>query len=237
MRQSLAKATINRDQGKWAKTAGRLGQSRKGGVGATEKTIVYCFTRGGAPGSSSSAARRPNFCRSWARVQLHSGVTASIWAQTDSIYLTDDGGHLCANVRSTAQVLIELAFPDKPAALSKRARRKPFQPVHPYGPLSPNGRKIYVSDGTANATFTNTRPTANYCCRGASPGSDPGQFQPSVHNICTDADGWVYGPTVSDPPGPGIHGTASTRPNGHPTGRAVYMDYIRHPAAISANFG
>jgi DNA-binding beta-propeller fold protein YncE len=38
---------------------------------------------------------------------------------------------------------------------------------------------------------TSTRRTGNSCCRGAKPGTGEGEFN-IVHNICCDADGWVY---------------------------------------------
>jgi DNA-binding beta-propeller fold protein YncE len=41
---------------------------------------------------------------------------------------------------------------------------------------------------------TSSRRTARGSSRGASPATDPGQFS-IPHNICCDADGWVY---VSD---------------------------------------
>ena len=44
---------------------------------------------------------------------------------------------------------------------------------------------------TAIRACTNTRRTAGCCCRGAAPGTDPGEFN-IAHNITCDADGWVY---------------------------------------------
>ena len=44
---------------------------------------------------------------------------------------------------------------------------------------------------TATPGSTNIRPTASCLMSWGEPGSDPGQFN-LVHNICADADGWVY---------------------------------------------
>jgi hypothetical protein len=44
---------------------------------------------------------------------------------------------------------------------------------------------------TAMPASTNTHPTANCSCRGGKPGTGEGEFN-IVHNICCDADGWVY---------------------------------------------
>ncbi len=59
---------------------------------------------------------------------------------------------------------------------------------------APSRRKAKFMSRTATATprSTNIRPTGKIVdVMGRRPGSDPGQFN-LVHNICTDADGWVY---------------------------------------------
>src|SRR5204863_269186 len=56
--------------------------------------------------------------------------------------------------------------------------------------LSPKG-EIYVSDGYGNARVHKYSPAGKLLFSWGEPGTDPGQFN-IVHNICTDADGWVY---------------------------------------------
>ena len=56
--------------------------------------------------------------------------------------------------------------------------------------LSPNG-DIYVSDGYGNARVHKFTPDGKLIKSWGEPGTDPGQFN-LVHNIVTDADGWVY---------------------------------------------
>src|SRR5271168_3996907 len=56
--------------------------------------------------------------------------------------------------------------------------------------LSPKG-EIYVSDGYGNARVHKYTPDGKLLKSWGEPGSDPGQFN-IVHNISTDADGWVY---------------------------------------------
>ena len=56
--------------------------------------------------------------------------------------------------------------------------------------LSPKG-DIYVSDGYGNARVHKYSPDGKLLFSWGEPGTDPGQFN-IVHNICTDADGWVY---------------------------------------------
>ena len=56
--------------------------------------------------------------------------------------------------------------------------------------LSPKG-EIYVSDGYGNARVHKFTPDGKLLKSWGEPGTDPGQFN-IVHNIATDADGWVY---------------------------------------------
>ena len=56
--------------------------------------------------------------------------------------------------------------------------------------LSPKG-EIYVSDGYGNARVHKYSPDGKLLMSWGEPGTDPGQFN-IVHNIVTDADGWVY---------------------------------------------
>ena len=56
--------------------------------------------------------------------------------------------------------------------------------------LAPNG-DIYVSDGYGNARVHKYSPDGKLLMSWGEPGTEPGQFN-IVHNICTDADGWVY---------------------------------------------
>jgi DNA-binding beta-propeller fold protein YncE len=105
----------------------------------------------------------------------------------DSIYLTDDGGHFVRKCRlEDGKVLLELGVPGEP---------KPYLSGEPFNrcthtALSPTG-EIYVSDGYGNARVHKYSPDGKLLMSWGEPGSDPGQFN-LVHNICTDADGWVY---------------------------------------------
>ena len=70
------------------------------------------------------------------------------------------------------------------------------------------------------------------------PGTDPGQFN-IVHNICTDADGWVY---VADRENHRIqvfdgNGKYETQWNNLHRPCGLYMTTPAIPSAISANWG
>src|SRR6267142_2566655 len=73
-------------------------------------------------------------------------------------------------------------------------------------------------------------PDGNFLLSWGEPGSDPGQFN-LVHNICTDADGWVY---VADRENHRVqvfdgNGKYETQWNNLHRPCGLYMDYIRHP--------
>jgi hypothetical protein len=92
----------------WAKLPDGWSFKEVAAVGVDRNDNVYCFTRGEHPVIIFD--RDGNFLRSWGEGQyirahgVHMGPD-------DSIYLTDDGGHLCANVRSTARCYSSWAFP------------------------------------------------------------------------------------------------------------------------------
>jgi DNA-binding beta-propeller fold protein YncE len=83
-------------------------------------------------------------------------------------------------------VLLTIGIPNKPA---------PYMSGEPFNrcthtALSPKG-EIYVSDGYGNACVHKYTPDGKLMKTWGEPGTDPGQFN-IVHNIATDADGWVY---------------------------------------------
>jgi DNA-binding beta-propeller fold protein YncE len=102
------------------------------------------------------------------------------------LYCTDDGNHTVRKCTTDGQVMLTIGIPNKPA---------PFMSGEPFHrcthtALSPNG-EIYVSDGYGNARVHKYTPDGKLIKSWGEPGSDPGQFN-IVHNISTDADGWVY---------------------------------------------
>ena len=105
---------------------------------------------------------------------------------TDTMFLTDDGGHFVRKVTLDGRVLLELGVPGKPA---------PFMSGEPFHrcthtALSPMG-EIYVSDGYGNARVHKYSPDGKLLRSWGEPGTGEGEFN-IVHNICCDADGWVY---------------------------------------------
>jgi DNA-binding beta-propeller fold protein YncE len=152
-------------------------------VGTDSKDQVYVFNRGAHP--MIVFDRDGNFLRSWGEGQyprphgLHIDVD-------DTLYLTDDGGHVVRKCTTDGRVLLELGTPGKPA---------PFMSGEPFHrcthtALSPQG-EIYVSDGYGNARVHKYSPDGKLLLSWGAPGTEPGQFN-VVHNIVTDVEGWVY---------------------------------------------
>ncbi len=104
----------------------------------------------------------------------------------DNLYCTDDGDHTVRKCSIDGKVLLTIGILNKPA---------PFMSGEPFHrcthtALSPKG-EIYVSDGYGNACVHKYAPDGKLIKTWGEPGTDPGQFN-IVHNIATDADGFVY---------------------------------------------
>ncbi len=104
----------------------------------------------------------------------------------DCIYCTDDGDHTVRKCTLDGKVLLTLGVPGSPSpAMSGR----PFNRCT-HTALSPDG-DLYVSDGYGNASVHKFAPDGRRILSWGEPGIEPGQFN-FPHNICCDADGWVY---------------------------------------------
>jgi len=168
----------------WAKLPDGWSFKEVAAVGVDKNDNVYVFGRGEHP--MMIFDRAGNFLRSWGEGQYPRAHGVHM-GPDDSIYLTDDGGHFVRKCRiEDGKVLLELGVPGVPA---------PYLSGEPFNrcthtALSPSG-DIYVSDGYGNARVHKYSPNGKLLFSWGEPGSDPGQFN-LVHNICTDADGWVY---------------------------------------------
>ncbi len=168
----------------WAKLPDGWSFKEVAAVGVDKNDNVYCFTRGEHPVIIFD--RAGNFLRSWGEGEYFRAHGVHM-GPDDSIYLTDDGGHFVRKCRlEDGKVLLELGVPGEP---------KPYLSGEPFNrcthtALSPTG-EIYVSDGYGNARVHKYSPDGKLLMSWGEPGSDPGQFN-LVHNICADADGWVY---------------------------------------------
>lgn len=144
---------------------------------------VYVFNRGEHP--MMVFDRQGNFLRSWGEGLftrahgLHIDADGTLWC-------TDDGDHTVRRCTVDGKVLLTLGVPNRPT---------PFMsglPFHrcTHTALSPRG-EIYVSDGYGNSRVHKYAPDGRHLMSWGETGTEPGQFN-IVHNIVTDADGWVY---------------------------------------------
>ena len=154
-----------------------------GGVGVDSKDQVYIFNRGEHP--MIVFDREGRFLRSWGE-GLFKRAHGVLIDREDNMYLTDDGDHTMRKCTTDGKVLFTIGIPDKPAPYMSG------EPFHrcTHTALSPNG-ELYISDGYGNARVHKYSPDGKLMFSWGEPGTDPGQFN-IVHNIVTDAEGWVY---------------------------------------------
>src|SRR3954470_12330809 len=154
-----------------------------GGVGVDSKDRVYVFNRGEHP--MIVFDRDGGFLRSWGE-GLFKRAHGVLIDREDHMYLTDDGDHTMRKCTTDGKVLFTIGIPDKPAPYMSG------EPFHrcTHTALSPKG-ELYISDGYGNARVHKYSPDGKLMFSWGEPGTDPGEFN-IVHNIVTDAEGWVY---------------------------------------------
>ncbi len=153
-------------------------------VAVDSKDRVYVFNRGEHP--MMVFDREGNFLRSWGEGGMFPRAHGLHIDANDILYCTDDLGHVVRKCTTEGKVLLELGVPGQAAPYMSG------QPFHrcTHTALSPRG-DIYVSDGYGNACVHKYSPDGKLLMSWGEPGTDPGQFN-IVHNIVTDAEGWVY---------------------------------------------
>src|SRR5438067_3822978 len=167
----------------WAKLPKRWSLTDVASVAVDSKDRVYAFNRGAHP--MVVLDRDGNFITSWGEGLFARAHGLHIDAE-DNLYCTDDGDHTVRKCTPEGKVLLTIGIPKQPA---------PFMSGNPFHrcthtALSPKG-EIYVSDGYGNACVHKYTPGGKRMMTWGAPGTDPGQFN-IVHNIATDADGFVY---------------------------------------------
>jgi DNA-binding beta-propeller fold protein YncE len=167
----------------WAKLPEGWNLTDVASVAVDSKDRIYVFNRGLHP--MVVLDREGNFISSWGEGLFNRAHGLHIDAE-DNLYCTDDGDHTVRKCSTDGKVLLTIGIPNKPA---------PFMSGEPFHrcthtALSPKG-EIYVSDGYGNACVHKFTPDGKLIKTWGEPGTDPGQFN-IVHNIATDASGWVY---------------------------------------------
>ena len=131
--------------------------------------------------------RDGNFLRSWGEGVFTRAHGVHIGARRHALAAPTTATTPCASCTLDGKVLLTIGIPGKPAPYMSG------EPFHrcTHTALSPQGRSLRLRRLRQRARAQVSRPTASCSCRGASPGTDPGQFN-IPHNIGCDADGWVY---------------------------------------------
>ena len=152
-------------------------------VAVDRRDDVYVFNRGAHP--MIVFDREGNFLTSWGEGLFHRAHGIHM-GPDESVWCTDDGDHTVRKCSLDGKVLLTIGVPDKPAPYMSG------EPFHrcTHTALSPRN-EIYVSDGYGNARVHKYSPDGKLLKSWGEPGTDPGQFN-IVHNVCCDADGWVY---------------------------------------------
>jgi DNA-binding beta-propeller fold protein YncE len=168
----------------WAKIPDEIVLGDCAAVGVDSKDNVYAFNRGDHPVAVFD--KDGNLLRTWGE-GLFSRPHGVHVAPDDTIWLTDDGDHTVRCCTLDGRVLMRLGIPGKPAPYMSG------EPFHrcTHTALSPNGDRLYISDGYGNARIHKFSLDGKLLASWGEPGTDPGQFN-IPHNICCDPDGWIY---------------------------------------------
>ena len=214
----------------WAKLPDGWSFKEVAAVGVDSKDNVYAFNRGEHPVMVFD--RAGSFLRSWGEGEYPRAHGVHM-GPDDSIYLTDDGAHFVRKCSLDGKLLLEIGVPGEPAPYMSG------EPFHrcTHTALSPKG-EIYVSDGYGNAKVHKYSPDGKLLMSWGEPGTGPGEFN-IVHNICTDAEGWVY---VADRENHRVqvfdgNGKYETQWNNLHRPCGLYMDYTRHPVCYIGELG
>src|ERR1700731_3686787 len=214
----------------WAKLPDGWQLSDVASVAVDSRDRIYVFNRGDHPRVVFD--RDCNFLRSWGE-GLFARAHGLHIDTDDNLYCTDDGDHTVRKCSTDGKVLLTIGIPNKPA---------PFMSGEPFHrcthtALSPKG-EIYVSDGYGNACVHKYTPDGKLMKTWGESGTDPGQFN-IVHNIATDADGFVY---VADRENHRVqvfdgNGRYETQWNNLHRPCGLYMDHTRPPVCYIGELG
>ena len=152
-------------------------------VGVDSKDRVYVFSRGEHPMIVFDS--EGNFLRSWGE-GIFSKPHGLHVGPDDALYCTDEGDHTVRRFTAEGRMELEIGLPGRAAPAMSGL---PFHRCT-HTALSPE-QDIYVADGYGNAKVHKYSPDGRLLASWGAPGTAPGEFN-IVHNICCDADGWVY---------------------------------------------
>ena len=153
-------------------------------VAVDDNDRVYAFNRG--PNPMIVFDSDGNFLSSWGEgfFKRAHGITL---APDGSLFCTDDFDHTVRKCTPDGEVLMTIGEPGRAA--------EPHS-GHPFNrctdvAIDPKDGCLYISDGYANSSVHKYSPDGELLFSWGQGGTDPGEFN-IVHNIATDAEGYVY---------------------------------------------
>ena len=178
----------------WAKLPPGYSWSEVAGVTSDSGGRVYVFNRGDHP--MMVFDRDGNFLTSWGEglISRAHGITIG---PDDTIYCTEDMGHVVRTFSPEGRLLLTLGTPGAPSDTG--ATSMDFRSIIRAGPpfhyptnvaLGLDG-DLYVTDGYGNARVHRFTPDGRLRHSWGEPGSGPGQFA-IPHGIATDRDGNLH---------------------------------------------
>jgi DNA-binding beta-propeller fold protein YncE len=178
----------------WAKLPPGITWTEVAAVATDSRDRVFVFNRGDHPVLVFDPDG--NLVASWGEglfARPH-GLTVG---PDDSVYCTDDSGHVVHKFTAGGRLLMTVGTKGKPSdtgatSVDFRTIRRPGPPFHyPTNlALSPTG-ELYVADGYGNARIHKFDPNGRLLFSWGEPGDGPGQFR-VPHGIGVSRDGTVY---------------------------------------------
>lgn len=153
------------------------------GIAVDAQDRVYLFNRGKHPVVVLS--REGEVLTTWGHGIFANAHGASV-GHDQCLYLTDNFDHTVRKFTLDGKLLLTIGTAGVSSGFMSG---KPFCKCT-HSALAPNG-DIYVSDGYQNACIHKFDPNGKLLKSWGTPGTGPGEFN-LPHNICCDADGWVY---------------------------------------------
>ena len=163
------------------------------GVACDSQDRVYVFNRGAHP--MIVFDKEGKFLNAWGE-GMFKGPHGIFIDRNDHLWLADDKDHTVHKFTTDGRKLMTLGESGKAADTGYKIGASPVLraagPFHRVTNVAvlPDG-DMYIADGYGNARVHKYAPDGKLLLSWGEPGTDPGQFN-IPHNICCDADGWVY---------------------------------------------
>jgi DNA-binding beta-propeller fold protein YncE len=179
---------------RWHKLPAGVNWPEVAGVATDSRDRVFVFNRGENPVIVFD--RDGNFLTSWGEglfTRPH-GITIG---PDDSVYCTDDLGHVVHKFAPEGRLLMTLGIRGRPSdtgatSIDFRTIRYAGPPFHyPTNLAFAGNGDLFISDGYGNARVHHISPDGKLLHSWGEPGSGPGQFR-VPHGIAIDRDGIVY---------------------------------------------